>query len=185
MISIRALSPEEFHRVGEIDRSEHIDELIDQRGEQLTPRPGNWDAAPWDPDGDGDHSVEAQRRAIAAYVAEGGTALGAFDDDGVPGDRLVGVGVVVPRRRPGIAQLAYLHVSRHARGSGIGRRLSEALDEIARRAGATTIVVSATPSANTVRFYRARGYRPTADPLPELLAAEPEDVHLAKPLGHP
>ena len=39
--------------------------------------------------------------------------------------------------------------------------------------GDTEIVVSATPSENTVRFYMGRGYQPMAQPLPELLELEP------------
>jgi hypothetical protein len=54
------------------------------------------------------------------------------------------------------------------------------LQVVARRAGDTEIVVSATPSGNTVRFYLGRGYRPMALPLPELLELEPDDVHIAK-----
>jgi len=44
------------------------------------------------------------------------------------------------------------------------------------------MVVSATPSLNTVRFYQRRGYRPMPEPLPELFALEPEDVHMEKDL---
>jgi hypothetical protein len=44
------------------------------------------------------------------------------------------------------------------------------------------MVVSATPSQNTVRFYLGRGFALMARPLPELLAREPEDVHLHKVL---
>lgn len=65
---------------------------------------------------------------------------------------------------------------------GIGRRLSDELDLIARDAGDTEIVVSATPSPNTVRFYMIRGYELMAQPLPELYELEPEDVHLRKAL---
>ena len=46
--------------------------------------------------------------------------------------------------------------------------------------GDTGIVVTATPSGNTVRFYLGRGYRPMAQPLPELLELEPEDIHVSK-----
>jgi hypothetical protein len=44
------------------------------------------------------------------------------------------------------------------------------------------MVVSATPSDNTVRFYLSRGFRPTAEPLAELFELEPEDVHMRKAL---
>ena len=82
--------------------------------------------------------------------------------------------------RPGIAQLAFLHVSASFRATGIGGRLSEQLEQIARTAGDSDMVVSATPSENTVRFYLGRGFTATADPLPELIEREPEDVHLHK-----
>jgi GNAT superfamily N-acetyltransferase len=90
---------------------------------------------------------------------------------------------VTPHLRPGIAQLAYLHVSSGFRGSGVGGRLSDALEQLARDGGDTTIVVSATPSANTVRFYRRRGFEPMPEPLPELYELEPEDIHMQKALG--
>jgi hypothetical protein len=45
------------------------------------------------------------------------------------------------------------------------------------------MVVSARPSANTVGFYRGRGFVPVADPLPELLALEPQDVHQGEAPG--
>lgn len=43
------------------------------------------------------------------------------------------------------------------------------------------IVVTATPSEHTVGFYLGRGYRPMAEPLPELFDLEPNDVHMSKP----
>jgi hypothetical protein len=54
--------------------------------------------------------------------------------------------------------------------------------ELARRVGDTEIVVTATPSENTVRFYLGRGYRPMTKPFPELLELEPEDIHMSKAL---
>lgn len=116
-------------------------------------------------------------RELRRYVGLGGTAVGAL-----AAGRLVGVGVVVPNLRPGIAQLAFLHVSAPWRAAGIGSRLSAQLDDIARSAGSTEMVVSATPSRNTVDFYMGRGFVPTPEPLNELLELEPEDVHMRKAL---
>jgi len=174
-VTFRTLRRDELPRVAEIDRRERIDVLVDQRGTELVARHGSWNASAWDPDGHGDHSVGAQLRALEHYADAGGVALGAFDGEG-----LVGIGVVVPHLRPRIAQLAYLHVSAAFRASGIGCGLSERLEQIARDEGDAEMVVSATPSQNTVRFYLGRGFRPTAEPLPELFELEPEDVHLSK-----
>jgi GNAT superfamily N-acetyltransferase len=73
-------------------------------------------------------------------------------------------------------------VSDGHRAQGVGARLADELERIARAEGEAEIVVSATPSGNTVRFYLGRGYQADADPLPELLELEPDDVHLRKRL---
>ena len=177
LVEIRDLASSEFSRVGEIDRTEHIDVLYEQHGTELVARRGNWTASAWDPDGQGEHSVEAKRQALVHYADAGGIARGALS-----GGRLVGIGVVVPHIRPAIAQLAFLHVSQDFRGAGVGSRLTADLELVARRAGDREVVVSATPSENTVRFYWGRGYRPMAQPLPELLELQPEDVQMGKML---
>jgi GNAT superfamily N-acetyltransferase len=176
-IEFKRLARVGLSRVAEIDRTERIDVIYEQRGTELEERRGNWSSPAWDPHGHGEHSVEAQRHALEQYVDAGGIALGAFSNG-----RLVGIGVVVPHLRPEIAHLAFLHVSEAFRATGIGRRLSDELDLIARDAGDTEIVVSATPSENTVRFYMSRGYELMAPALPELYELEPEDVHMRKAL---
>ncbi len=168
----------ELGRVGEIDRTELIDTLYVQRGSELIEQTGSdWNASAWDPAGRGEHSVAAQREALEREVDMGAVALGAF-----AGDRLVGIGVVLPHLRPGVAQLAFLYVDSSRRAAGIGGRLSDELERIAADAGDAEVVVSATPSENTVRFYRGRGYEPMAEPFAELFELEPEDIHMLKRL---
>jgi GNAT superfamily N-acetyltransferase len=179
-VEIRRLAPTELSRVVEIDRTERIDLIYEQRGTELVERRGNWSAPAWDPDGYGEHSVEAQRHALEHYVDAGGIALGTFSRG-----RLVGIGLIVPHLRPAIAQLAFLHVSEAFRAAGIGSRLCDDLELMVRGAGDSEMVVSATPSENTVRFYLSRGYELMAQPLPELFELEPEDVHMKKVLCAP
>jgi GNAT superfamily N-acetyltransferase len=176
-VEFRRLARSELSRVAQIDRAERIDLVYEQCGTKLVARRGDWSAPAWNSHGQGDHTVEAQRKALEHYVDAGGIAVGAFS-----GRRLVGIGVVVPHLRPEIAQLAFLHVSDGYRATGIGSRLSDRLERIAHDAGDTEMVVSATPSENTVRFYLGRGYELMADPLPELFALEPEDVDMRKVL---
>lgn len=173
----RVLSHAELARLGEIDRSEYIPVIYCQQGDQLTEEHHDFNVPPWSTEDDGEYSVSYHVAFCERHLAAGGTALGAFD-----GERLVGIGVVAPHVRPTIAQLALLHVSDGYRGQGIGRRLCALMDDIARAAGNTAMVVSATPSVNTVQFYIGRGFAPTAEPLPELYELEPEDVHLSKRL---
>lgn len=171
------LAAAELGRIGEIDRTERIDAVYVQHGTRLELVPGEFSASAWSPEGEGEHSVAAQRAALERLVGAGAIAQGAFD-----GDRLVGIGVLLPHVRPGISQLAYLHVSNGYRSQGVGGHLADELERLAREGGDTVVVVSATPSLNTVRFYERRGFEPMAEPLPELHELEPEDVHMLRAL---
>jgi len=177
IVEVRRLERTELARVSEIDRTERIGMLYAQHGKLLVERPGSWDSPAWLRDGDGEHTVAAKVRELNGYLDLGGVAIGALDEG-----QLVGIGVVVSDRRPRIAQLAFLHVTAARRATGIGTILCEELERTARSGGAIEMVVSATPSANTVRFYRGRGFEPTDAPLAELFEAEPDDVHMTKPL---
>jgi GNAT superfamily N-acetyltransferase len=179
-IPIRPMQVNELGRLGEIDRTEIVDSIYLQRGATLEESVEHYDIPPWSPTGTHAHSVPDQVGFLEWHVSQGGQAFGAFD-----GARLVGIGLVNPHIRPGIAQLTYLHVSHDYRGRGIGRRLVAELERVAIESGDTEMVVSATPSVNTVRFYMGCGYAPMAEPLAELYEKEPEDVHLSKPLAGP
>jgi GNAT superfamily N-acetyltransferase len=176
-IAYRRLVAADLARIGEIDRSERIETLYVQHGSRLEEKAGDWSAPAWFSKGEGEHSVAHQRAECERHLAAGGIALGAFADG-----QLVGIGVVTPHIRPGIAQLAFLHVSNAYRARGVGGHLSDELERLARDRGDTTMVVSATPSFNTVRFYRRRGFEPMPEPLSELYELEPEDVHMEKRL---
>jgi N-acetylglutamate synthase-like GNAT family acetyltransferase len=49
---------------------------------------------------------------------------------------------------------------------------------LARELGAIRVYVSATPSQSAVEFYRGLGFELVSEPLPELYALEPEDIHM-------
>jgi GNAT superfamily N-acetyltransferase len=176
-LDIRQLRRSELTRLREIDRTEHIEALYVQDGDRLIESEGSWDAPAWDGEGHGEHSVGSKVRELNGYLDLGGIALGALVDG-----RMVGIGVVIPRLRHDLAQLAFLHVSAPWRGKGVGLRLLERLDDLARNAGASEMVVSATPSRNTVTFYRNRGFVPMAHPLSVLAELEPDDIQMHKAL---
>ena len=176
-VDYRTLEPTELERIREIDRTERIEALYVQHGTRLEERMGDFSARAWFLEGDGEHSVAALLRMIEQRIDAGATAVGAF-----AADRLVGLGVVLPHIRPSTAQLVALYVSDGHRGRGIGGRLSDELERIAQEAGDLEMVVSATPSTNTVHFYLGRGFEPMVEPLPELYELEPDDVHMQKRL---
>lgn len=176
-ITYRRLLVADLARLGEIDRTERIETLYVQHGARLEERVGGWDATAWFRDGEGAHSVAYQRAECERHFAAGAIGLGAF-----AAGRLVGIGIVTPHIRPGVAQFAFLYVSNGYRAGGIGAHLSDELERVAREEGDTAMVVSATPSLNTVRFYLGRGFEPMSEPLPELYELEPDDVHMHKQL---
>jgi predicted N-acetyltransferase YhbS len=126
-ITYRPFVAADLPRIRDIDRSERIGVLYIQHGTRLEERRGDFDSPNWLSEGDGEHSYAEQQAYVEKLLASGAVALGAFD-----GDRLTGIGVLVQHLRPGVAQLAHLHVSNGYRASGIGKRLSEDVDRIAR-----------------------------------------------------
>jgi GNAT superfamily N-acetyltransferase len=76
----------------------------------------------------------------------------------------------------------YLYVSRSHRQQGIGRALFREAQAIAHARGAQALYISATPTENTVNFYRRCGAVVSTTPDPELYALEPDDIHLVCPV---
>src|SRR5262249_60840306 len=106
-ITYRRIVASDLGRLGEIDRTEQIDTLYVQHGAQLDERVGgDWSAPAWFSEGDGEHSVAYQIAECERHLTAGAIALAAFADG-----RLVGIGLMTPHIRQGIAQLAYLMVS--------------------------------------------------------------------------
>ncbi len=176
---VRRLGIEDIGLIARIDRSEHVEveyTVIDGR---LTERPVSMpDIPPWDPEGDGPHSVAVLVDENRPLVAAGAALFGAFDSD-----RFLGLAVVDPAFKPPLAWLAFLHVSRPARRRGVASALWAAAVGVAVDAGARSMYVSATPTGSAVGFYLSRGCV-LADPVhPALYAKEPDDIHLVCPLG--
>jgi GNAT superfamily N-acetyltransferase len=88
-----------------------------------------------------------------------------------------------PDIEPGVAQLAYLFVSRSHRRRGVAVTLLEELTEWAREHGARELYVSSAHSASAVGFYQAAGFSITDHPNQELLVLEPDDIHMRKRLS--
>jgi ribosomal protein S18 acetylase RimI-like enzyme len=172
-VSYREMIQDELPRLAEIDRSEIIRVGFRIEGGELTEIPVEWDSPDFFKEGDGEHSVARQVEFCSRHVAAGARIIGAFDLG-----RLVGIGLLTPEIRPGMAQLAYLHVSRSHRRRGVGRSITRRLLGFARDVGSREVYVSATPSQSAVGFYRSFGFGPVSGPIPELYALEPDDIHM-------
>src|SRR5262252_5219754 len=101
-VTYRRPDAADLDRIGEIDRTERITTSYVQRGACLEERAVDWSASPWSTDGQGEHSVAHQRAECARHLAAGALGLCA-------GERLVGIGLVTPHVRPGVAQLLFLY----------------------------------------------------------------------------
>jgi GNAT superfamily N-acetyltransferase len=152
-MQMRLLDADEVDLIWTIDRSETHDEIYALRDGQLVLVPYHFDIPGWRP---GTREEDAPR-LIAADVR-----IASFD-----GDTLAGVAVLEGER------LYYLYVSRPYRERGVGTALFNAAAERVER-----LVVSATPTRNTVDFYLARGCVLDPAPDPAQVAAEPDDIQL-------
>jgi GNAT superfamily N-acetyltransferase len=174
-VAIRPLTREEIDLIWTIDRSEvhhNVYKVVDGR---LALVPAYFEIPGWHPE-----TVEHDMPRLHDCFDRGGIFIGNFDADGLTGIS------VLDTRHIGAArdhlQLLYLYVSRPARGRGLGSELFAEAASAARRLGARALYISAVPTENTVNFYLRRGATLAVEPDPELLAAEPDDVHLTYPL---
>jgi GNAT superfamily N-acetyltransferase len=171
MVDIRRLR-DALDIVAQIDRSEQIETTYRLVDGELTTEAVHWDVPTW-PDGDGPHSIGELDKFLRPIVDRGGVLLGAYVDSAV-----AGVAVVETGFEAAMTWLAFLHVSRPHRRSGVATALWEETVRLARLAGDTSIYVSATPSGSAVGFYLSRGCVLADPPHAALFDLEPEDIHL-------
>jgi GNAT superfamily N-acetyltransferase len=94
----------------------------------------------------------------------------------VTGDRVIGTCAAI-RKSAAEIELAKLGVMPEAQGQGVGRRLCEAVIELARRSGATHVVLTSNHKlTSALRLYRALGFHDA--PLPEQMPWATVDVYM-------
>ncbi|RPH57372.1 MAG: GNAT family N-acetyltransferase, partial [Chloroflexi bacterium] len=170
-MNIRQLERHELPQIWTIDRREIIENVYCLENGKLVLKPEHYDMQGWPP-GEAEH----YGRILDECFERSGAFLGAFED-GI----LIGVAILESEfigRAKDQLQLKFLHVSRGRRGTGLGTKLFELSAQKARELGARRLYISATPSENTVNFYRRRGCFVTQEVDPALFALEPEDIHL-------
>ncbi len=186
-IVYRELQVHEAQLLGTIDRSESIDGIYRATNGVLAFKELRQEIVSWSVMYEADTKYTRPGQ-VAEYVAKlqvlmnsGGTVFGAWDER-----RLVGLGSLEPSGvggDRGVMKLDMLYVSAGYRGRGIGRMLTELVANLARSLGATALYVSATPTRGTVDAYLCMGAHLLEARDPELLALEPDDIHLALSLA--
>ncbi|MFP6817042.1 MAG: GNAT family N-acetyltransferase [Pseudomonadales bacterium] len=168
---IRHLERAELSGIWTIDRSEVIEKVYHYENRALVLRDERYDVQGWP-----SNEIDRDSAILLDCFDHGGSFFGAFSDAGLVG------ACVLESRFIGAStdqlQLKFLHVSQRHRGGGLGRRLFQEAVNKARYLGARALYISATPSENTIRFYRSLGCR-LADAFdPSLFDLEPQDIHL-------
>jgi len=179
-LTFRRLSVADAALLGQIDRSETVSRLYSIRDGELHGRTVNEEVPRWSTEPDDAHpdfDLDVRVGRLRSRLAEGWTGIGTFDQ-GV----LVGYCLLRLALTDTMAQVAELFVSRSHRRTGIGAELMRRMAEAARRSGAGRLYVSAAPTESAVSFYLAQGFHLNPEPHPELLALEPEDIHMIKDL---
>lgn len=168
---MRLLARDEIEKIWTIDRSEVHHHVYRMRDGTLVLTRAYFEIPGW-----ALGMAEEETPRLRACFDRGGAFLGTFDQDQLVGAAVVDT-VLLGAARDQV-QLRELYVSRAYRGQGVGTQLFEAARQVARAQGAKFLYVSATPTENTVNFYLRRGCRLATPPDPDLLALEPNDIHL-------
>jgi predicted N-acetyltransferase YhbS len=176
VLNERTLARHEIEAVWTIDRTELIERGYFLENGELVLKPAYFDVRSWPPG-----EAEKYTPLLQASYDRGGWFYGIFDDA-----RLVGTAVLDNRflgRQRDQLQLEFFHVSHPYRHRGLGQRLFALARDEARRRGARKLYISATPSEHTINFYLRQGSRLSPEPDAELLALEPDDIHLECDVG--
>ncbi len=175
VVTYRRLTRDELPVIWTIDRSETIERIYVMRDGALELETHNFAVPGWPPGTPEQHAAEFEESFDRSWF------LGAWD-----GDVLAGLAVLDYRpieSQSGSLQLAFLHVSKPYRGTGVGVDLFERARKEAATRGAPTMYISGTESEHTVKFYIARGCRLNPSPDPRLFELEPKDIHFLVDTG--
>lgn len=170
-MNIRLLQRDEILLIWQIDRREIIENVYYLRDGKLVLQSEHYDMQGWPP-GEAEHYTPI----LLDCYDRGGIFWGAFEND-----KLIGVAILENKfigSQHHTLQLKFLHVSRDFRKQGIASTLFRLAVEKAKAMGAKKLYISATPSEHTVNYYMRLGSVLATEIDPELLALEPEDIHL-------
>lgn len=98
------------------------------------------------------------------------------------GNRVIGEIMLIPALNDGRLIVDSFHVSREHRREGVGRALFHTAAAEARKRGAHALYISACSAEETIRFYFDMGCRPSEQPIPACVEAEPWDLQLECPV---
>ncbi len=173
MIEYRSLNMNDAPLIGHIDRSEHIDLIYEMKDGQMVATRQDHECASWS-----SSELEELQQRFVNELAEGGYALGGFDNNSLAGFAVLGHQWRGNEKKQ--LQLDLMYVSRNYRRKGMAAQLMRGLADKARARGATELYISATETRSAVSFYKKQGARlaEAHEIDAQLFEKEPLDIHM-------
>ena len=170
-MEIRSLERNDIRDIGNIDRSEIINQIYYHKNENLVLKKKYYNILGWDP-----KEIERNIKNLYDLYDRGGSFLGLFQEK-----RIVGV-IALECKFIGTnmdqLQVVFLHIDKNFRKQGYGKILMNQAKVRAKELGAKKLYISATPSKNTVDFYMHLGCKLASEINVDLFQLEPYDIHL-------
>ena len=123
-------------------------------------------------------SPERKREKASEILSGQYITYCAFD-----GNTVVGEIMLIPELNEDRMIIDSFHVSRDYRRHGIGRQMIETVADYAKSRGAEVLYASCCSAEETIAFYMAMGFRPSAHPIPSCVRDEPFDIQMEFPIG--
>jgi GNAT superfamily N-acetyltransferase len=120
-----------------------------------------------------DWSLGKKRNVAKTLFNQDYIAVGAMENG-----RIIGFASVKRELHEERIILDMMQISRSYRGQGIGKKLFEQAKELARKAGAKQLYISAFSSEDTIEFYKSMSCVITDNPIMELAKEEPYDLQM-------
>jgi len=120
-----------------------------------------------------DWSLEKKRDVAKTLFIQDYIAVGAMENG-----RIIGFASVKRELHEDSIILDMMQVARSYRGQGIGKKLFDLAKELARKADAKQLYISAFSSEDTIAFYKSMGCVITDNPIIELVKEEPCDLQM-------
>ncbi len=171
MVTIKKLNKEEVDLIRKIDRSETIKGVYTYKAGEI-----HLEDVHQENSGFPEEEIQKIVHSVTHLLKEEGKLYGAFSNDEFLGMAALGVTPVGKLRDK--LPLEILYTTKESRGRGVGSSLMEAVIDDVKELGFNKLYISATPTINTVNFYRSKGAVITQDPDPILLEKEADDIHL-------
>jgi N-acetylglutamate synthase-like GNAT family acetyltransferase len=166
MIRFELLTKENMteHSLDDFDRTQQVHQVYRKTSHEYELTKEEW-IMDWSP--------EKKRDVAKTLFSQDYVTVGAIENSNI-----IGFASIKKEINEESIILDMIQVSRSNRRQGIGKKLFEQAKELARKAGARQLYISAFSSEDTIAFYKSMGCIITDNPIMELAIEEPYDLQM-------